>query len=754
MITKHVPMKTVKKSDFAGLVKYITDEQGKQERILFQRVTNCHSDDPLVAALEVANTQAQNKRATSDKTYHLIISFPAGESPAPEVLKAIEARMCDGLGFGEHQRVSAVHHDTDNLHIHVAINKIHPTRYTLHEPYNDYWTRGQLCDKLEREFGLQSDNHQAQKRGGENRAADMERHAGVESLMGWMQRECVTEITAATTWRELHQVLLDNGLELRLHGNGLVFMDGAGTAVKASSVARGFSKPRLEEKLGAFEPAAEQAAAAATRPAKRYEPRPVRSRINTVELYARYQAEQREGNAARAAAWDRQRDAKIRLIEAAKRGGRLKRAAIKLIGGDRLSKKLLYAAAAKSLKSDNQKISRAHQRQREAATERHRRQAWADWLRSQATAGDAEALAALRAREAAQGLKGNTMRGQGGVSAAHGGTAAVDAIQDGVTKKGTVIYRVGSSAIRDDGDCLNVSRGATQDGLEAALRLARERYGDRITVNGTDAFREQIARAAAASRLPITFDDDALERRRQTLITTTQESRHDNADRGRTDHAGAGRPGHAGGANTAATTERSGASANGGTRGARVEGAAGAAQVAPAERTGGRKPYVARVGRKPPPESQNRLRELSQLGVVRIASGGEVLLPRDVPHHVEQQGPADADGVRWGVSWPGGIASPAATSAADKYIAEREGKRAHGVDISKHTRYTDRSEGAIVYAGTRQIEGQSLALLKRDDEVMVLPVDEATARRLKRVAVGELVTVTPKGTIKTKGRSR
>lgn len=91
---------------------------------------------------------------------------------------------------------------------------------------------------------------------------------------------------------------------------------------------------------------------------------------------------------------------------------------------------------------------------------------------------------------------------------------------------------------------------------------------------------------------------------------------------------------------------------------------------------------------------------------------------------------------------------------ADKYIAEREGKRAHGVDISKHTRYTDRADGAIVYAGTRQIEGQSLALLKRDDEVMVLPVDEATARRLKRVAVGELVTVTPKGTIKTKGRSR
>jgi hypothetical protein len=743
MITKHVPMKTVKKSDFAGLVKYLTDEQGKQERVLLRAVTNCHSDDPLVAAIEVENTQAQNKRAVSDKTYHLIISFPAGESPTSEVLKAIEVRLCEGLGFGVHQRVSAVHHDTDNLHIHVAINKIHPKRYTLHEPYNDYWMRDQLCDKLEREFGLQADNHQAQKSRGENRAADMERHAGVESLLGWTQRECLAEIRLAKSWHELHQVLQDNGLELRLHGNGLVFTDGAGTAVKASSVARDLSKSQLEAKLGAFEPSAAQRGAAATRPARRYEPRPVRSRINTAELYARYQAEQRDSNAARAADWGKLRAAKDRLIAAAKRSGRLRRAAIKLMGGDRLGRHLLYAAVAKTLKNGIQKISRAHQKQRQAATERHRREAWADWLRSQATAGDAEALAALRAREAAVGLKGNTIRAHGGSTAAQRGAAAVDATQDGVTKKGTVIYRVGESAIRDDGDRLNVSRGATQQGLEAALRLARERYGDRITVNGSDDFREQIAHAAAASRLPITFDDEALECRRQSLITTTQEKNYDNAHRGRADYPGAGRTGFAGGTSAIVVAQPS----------ARAFGEAGAGRFATAERSAGRKPDLARVGRRPPPASQNRLRGLSQLGVVRIASGSEVLLPRDVPHHLEQQGAADLDGVRRGVSWPRGI-DAAAAQAADKYIAERESKRCNRVNISNHVRYTDQSSGAITYAGTRQIEDQSLALLKRDDEVMVLPVDETTARRLKRLAVGELVTVTPKGTITTKGRGR
>ncbi|MGS0758965.1 hypothetical protein ACVBEH_31910, partial [Roseateles sp. GG27B] len=77
-----------------------------------------------------------------------------------------------------------------------------------------------------------------------------------------------------------------------------------------------------------------------------------------------------------------------------------------------------------------------------------------------------------------------------------------------------------------------------------------------------------------------------------------------------------------------------------------------------------------------------------------------MLLPRDVPRDVEQQRAADLDRVRRGVSWPGGI-DAAAALAADKYIAEREGKRANGLDISKHYRYIDRSDGAgvVAYAG-------------------------------------------------------
>lgn len=90
----------------------------------------------------------------------------------------------------------------------------------------------------------------------------------------------------------------------------------------------------------------------------------------------------------------------------------------------------------------------------------------------------------------------------------------------------------------------------------------------------------------------------------------------------------------------------------------------------------------------------------------------------------------------------------------DHYIAEREAKRLKGFDIPKHSRYTD-GIGALTFAGLRNVEGHTLALLKREESILVRPVDQATARRWSRIAVGDSVRVTPWGSIKTsKGRSR
>jgi hypothetical protein len=87
-----------------------------------------------------------------------------------------------------------------------------------------------------------------------------------------------------------------------------------------------------------------------------------------------------------------------------------------------------------------------------------------------------------------------------------------------VTKKGSLIYSCGDTAVRDDGQSPAVSRRVDLEGLRAALAIAQERFGSRIAVRGSDSFREQIALAEAAGKLDITFDDKALELRRRAIV--------------------------------------------------------------------------------------------------------------------------------------------------------------------------------------------------------------------------------------------
>lgn len=807
MIAKHIPMRTVAKSDYRELVRYITDPQTKQERVGAIAVTNCIQQDALDAAFEVQAVQSLNTRAEGDKTYHLVISFREGENPSADVLQEIERRIADALGYGEHQRISAVHHDTDNLHVHVAINKIHPQRRTIHTPYNDHKTLGRVSAALEREFGLEPDNHVPKKNAAQNRAGDMEAHAGVQSLLGWIKAECVDQLRNADSWSALHAALEANGLRMVERGNGLVVHDANGVGVKASSIAREFSRSQLVNRLGEFEPAAAARSmerrnpkrsqlAAAQKPVpgvgakpprhrrgrhdslsalqtlsidngKRYEQRPVatRSSFDTTALYAQYQREQQHAAAARAESLGLARAERDRRIEKAKATANLKRAAIKLIKGAGVNKPLLYGVATRALRRE---IDAAHQAYREArnvSDERHRRRAWADWLQVKSVEGNSEALNALRARNA-RVLRGHNVLTGAAASSRVGGMSRQSL--DGITKAGTAIYRFGPAAIRDDGKAFAVSRGADDGGVEVALQMAIKRYGKSISVNGSEQFRQAVVRVAAARNYQVSFDDAALEAQRRQLIESANSKgeKHDN------ERFGAGR---AGGARDAREPDRrrDGVARVATATGTRYRPVASnrfdrAGQYpwgwrAPARNGAGAKrdaarPNVGRVGRVPPPAAIHRLRNLSALGVVHVPQGGEVLLPRDVSRNVEHQGAKPDDRVRRPVAGSGRRVGEGGADflfkAADAYIAEREGKRLKGFDIPKHRRYNDRDAGACTFRGVRQIDESYLALLGKEGEMLVVPIDAATANRLRRVGQGGSVNLTADGAVRVKGRTR
>ncbi|EKN0398482.1 relaxase/mobilization nuclease domain-containing protein [Escherichia coli] len=876
MIARHLPMKNIKKSSFSGLADYITNPQSKQERVGVIKATNCQSQDVQDAVTEVNITQRLNTRSESDKTYHLVISFRPGEKPSEDVLNAIEESICQSLGFGDHQRLSAVHHDTDNLHIHVAINKINPDTLTIHNPYNDYRVLAESCAYLEKKYGLEVDNHMPTRSASENRAKDMERHSGIQSLLSWVKAECAGQLLNANSWQELHQAMRQNGLELRQKGNGFVIAGPDGLAVKASSVDRSLSRAALEKKLGSFEssisdtkpsrPSPEAikqrfgSAAHVKRPGdrpppmrenrqvhlgdvpvmqinsgKRYESKPLGSQgANTTELYGRYQSEQQRLTAARNEALRLAKVKRDRLIENAKRSGRLKRSAIKLLKGPGVNKRYLYGLASKALGEELERANAIYKKDRQAAYDIHKRRTWADWLQYKAAGGDHEALKTLRQRNAQQARKeanilhGDKVKKDGRIPGLK---------PDSVTKEGTIIYRVGESAIRDGGKRLDVSRDAGDDGLHAALLMAKHRYGDKLTVNGSFEFKKRIVAVAAARELDVSFADPELEKLRQILTKKAAREREyihiPFEQRGKARQAGAmwdtekkswfvgpyatrdrienfirmneekdneqRRQRYAGTERTDAGRERSG---NGNATGANEPGVTGRSTSADAgngygtsssgRRTGsgdavttagsqpgrsddtrtGRsraaepngerghsKPNVARPGRQPPPTAKNRLRAMSELGMVRIAGGSEVLLQGNVSDQLEHKTAERADQLRRDMAGAGGITTPAEVkkplSSAEKYINEREQKRLKGFDIPKHRGYNSTDKGLFEYAGQRKSGLETLALLKRDDEIVVMPVSDYTARRLSNLKVGESVTLTPSGSVRTtKGRSR
>ncbi|SHM13907.1 Relaxase/Mobilisation nuclease domain-containing protein [Nitrosospira sp. Nsp11] len=715
MIAKQISMRVAKRSNFGELVQYIANSQNKHERVEQITVTNCYQPEYIVAAKEIMAVQQRNTRAGSDKTYHLIISFPAGERPTNDTLREIESKVCASIGFAEHQRISAVHTDTDHLHMHIAINKIHPHRLTIHNPYCDHKVLGTICESLEVEYGLARDNHQAVNRGKQSLALSMESAGGVESLLGWIRRECLAEIRAAGSWQEFHEALQHNGLGINEKGNGFVITDGE-REVKPSSVARDLSRPQLEKKFGAFV----QSSTINRQPEKAYQPKPMASRQDTTVLYEDYKLAQSRVAGLKSQRIGEARDKKNALIEAAKSEARQKRTAIKQFTQGVLNRKVLYQLTSKSLRDKIQTVNQQYRAESKVIRAGSQRSSWLDWLQKRAVEGDVQALSALRARAGNHSLANNngfTDR------TGDGGKPVVGLKPDSITKRGTIIYRAGASAVRDEGHQIKVSKVITQQALALSLNLAMRRFGPTVKVNGTADFKERVVQLAASEKLPVTFENPALEQRRKSLVSElkTQEKKHESDHRNR----------FAGG------FHRLG-------RRSRIE-----------QRVYGepRKSNVARVGTRPPPQAKNRLRDLRELGLVRNAFGSKLLLPGNVFGNVEQQSAQAVNGLRREISESGRMMPNPGEAAARQYIAEREKKRTLIKDIPRHTLWTGES-GQAEYAGWREKDGKPLVLLKQEEsEIIVLPVNTETLKHAKYLKIGDQVNFDSDGSVQKTGLS-
>lgn len=128
--------------------------------VAWAKAVNSTSQNLGWAIKEADLVQQMNKRAVTCKSYHYVVSFPEGEQPSRAVLENIESVLSGAIGYGEHQRIMAVHTNTDHLHMHVAVNRVHPETFRCIGSFHDHFTLQRETAKLEVKHDLVRDNHE------------------------------------------------------------------------------------------------------------------------------------------------------------------------------------------------------------------------------------------------------------------------------------------------------------------------------------------------------------------------------------------------------------------------------------------------------------------------------------------------------------------------------------------------------------------------------------------------------------------
>jgi hypothetical protein len=472
----------------------------------FQATTRAGQKAEMLALAEVS---AHSK----DPINHYVLSWPRGEQPTPAQIEEAVDLFLDTMGLIGHQTLYGLHADTDNVHLHLMVNRVHPiTRKVveinqgfdleaLHRAvarieYAQGWQREARGRYRVRVDGtVQRDRHPplelavADAQRVRNRLAS--RHAGgVKSATRMAADVAAPAIRAATSWTDLHTRLAALGLRYARKGSGAVLWVGE-TAVKASRAGRDCSLLAVERRLGAYQPAPEGWRVAARPPepdgsetarwAEYHAAREAHQRHKRAAAQAQRATQAGEREALRAA-HRRQRDALWRSVPPGGWRGR----------GAELN-------AQRSLLAARQAAERVALLERQRRARMHAQAQWGhfptdeDWLMAQTTGPTrrrARLIALLLEEEETLVLHARDIRGF--VAIVYG--RRVDYRRADAPD--------GPAGFVDRGREIIVQAEHDETAVRAALQLAAHKWG-RFQVEGDATYQALCARLAAACGLPL-----------------------------------------------------------------------------------------------------------------------------------------------------------------------------------------------------------------------------------------------------------
>lgn len=221
---------------------------------------------------------AQVSAHSKDPIGHYVLSWRAGEQPTPAQVEEAVDLFLDEMELTGHQVFYGLHVDTDNVHLHLMVNRVHPTTRKVVQSNQgfDLEALHRAVARIEHAQGWQREEHgryrvqadgavrrdyhseSAQPPTGKRAAGGGHRfHAsGAKSAERIAQEEGAPRIRAAASWAELHERLAARGLRYQRKGSGALLWVGD-VAVKASRAGRDCSLRAVERRLGDYQPARE-----------------------------------------------------------------------------------------------------------------------------------------------------------------------------------------------------------------------------------------------------------------------------------------------------------------------------------------------------------------------------------------------------------------------------------------------------------------------------------------------------------------
>ncbi|MHB8348002.1 MAG: relaxase/mobilization nuclease domain-containing protein [Acidiferrobacterales bacterium] len=212
------------------------------------------SEDRQILVELLDTTARRNPRFRGNPIYHLALSWHEGEHPTKEQVRQSVTHLMATLKMAECEAVYAVHRDTEHDHVHLVINRIHPTKGTVAGPPQfDYFHIDRACRELELQYGWIHDPgpyvvspgpdgrpqvrrqtkaewaHCKQQRGRRPnpRARRAARNRGIPSFQAWVAEGPGRAVRAVlnqpgASWSRVHQALAAHGVTIMPSDHGLV----------------------------------------------------------------------------------------------------------------------------------------------------------------------------------------------------------------------------------------------------------------------------------------------------------------------------------------------------------------------------------------------------------------------------------------------------------------------------------------------------------------------------------------------------